>query len=52
MRRNAMREKQFIVLLYCGETAPRAVRSAVASNKGLQMEIKNKWSGDEPGIRR
>jgi hypothetical protein len=45
MRRNAMREKQFIVLLCCGGRL-RAVRSTVASNKVLWMEIKNKWSGE------
>jgi hypothetical protein len=52
MRRNAMREKQFIVL-FCGDGKRAAsARSAVASYKVLRMELTNKWSGDEPKIRR
>ncbi len=51
MRRNAVREKQFIVPLCCCG-GPGAGRFTVASNRVLRMEIKNKWSGEEPGIGR
>ena len=51
MRRNAVREKQFTVSSVVVAVAS-AARSTIASNKVLRMEIKDKWSGDEPGIRR
>ncbi len=51
MRRNATREKQFLILLCLGGRAEKCTPT-VASDKVLRMEITNKWSGDEPGIRR
>jgi len=51
MRRNAMREEQFTVSSVVA-AVPGAVRSTVASSRVLGVETKNKWSGDEPGIRR